>query len=160
MSPNTFSSKCEQDIGEHGRTLLPGDRTRGNVLNLHVGRFRLGMRINFFSVKVVRYWHRLGEVVGSPSLEVFQSCGDVALRDVGSGDSGGGLGLVLGILETFSSPHGSVITTTLPHVSACNAQNAEAAAKITMAMICQDMMVKVLLAFVKTLLYEPCNMRG
>jgi len=25
------------------------------------------------------------EVVGSPSLEVIQSCGDVALRDVGSG---------------------------------------------------------------------------
>jgi len=30
------------------------------------------------------------EVVGSPSLEVFQNCGDVALRDVGSGHGGVG----------------------------------------------------------------------
>ena len=32
------------------------------------------------------------EVVGSPSLEVFQNCGDVALRDVGSGHVGVGWG--------------------------------------------------------------------
>jgi len=30
-------------------------------------------------------------VVGSPSLEVFQNHGDVALRDVVSGHGGGGL---------------------------------------------------------------------
>ena len=30
------------------------------------------------------------EVVGSPSPEVFQNCGDVALRDVGSGHGGDG----------------------------------------------------------------------
>ena len=33
------------------------------------------------------------EVLGSPSLEVFQSHGDVALMEVGSGHGGGGLGL-------------------------------------------------------------------
>ena len=33
------------------------------------------------------------EVVESPSQEVLQNCGDVALRDVVSGHSGGGLGL-------------------------------------------------------------------
>ena len=31
----------------------------------------------------------------SPSVEAFQSHGDVALRDVGSGHGGGGLGLDL-----------------------------------------------------------------
>ena len=33
------------------------------------------------------------EVVGSPSMEVFQNGGDAALRDVGSGHGGEGLGL-------------------------------------------------------------------
>ena len=42
------------------------------------------------------------EVGGSPSLGVFQNHGDVALRDVGSGYGGGGLGLDLGILGVFS----------------------------------------------------------
>ena len=36
------------------------------------------------------------EVVGSPSLEVFQNCGDVALRDVGSGHGGLWVGDVSG----------------------------------------------------------------
>ena len=47
--------------------------------------------------------------VGSPSLEVFKEGGDVALRDVGSGHSGGGLGLDLGISELFSNIYDSVI---------------------------------------------------
>jgi len=48
-------------------------------------------------------WNR--EVVGSLSLEVFQNCGDVALRDVGSGH--GGLDRV--ILEVLSNLNGSMI---------------------------------------------------
>ena len=45
------------------------------------------------------------EVVGSPSLEVFQNPGGAALRDLGSGQwaQWGGLGLELGILEVFSN---------------------------------------------------------
>ena len=48
-------------------------------------------------------------VVGSPSLEVFQNHGDVALRDVGSGHSGGGLGLGLVGLEVFSNWNDSAV---------------------------------------------------
>ena len=40
------------------------------------------------------------EVVGSPPLEVFQNCGDVALRDmVGVGWVGVGLGNLSGLLQ-------------------------------------------------------------
>ena len=49
------------------------------------------------------------EVVGSPSLEVFQNHGDVALRDVVSGHGGGGLTLDKVILEGFSSFNDSMI---------------------------------------------------
>ena len=42
------------------------------------------------------HWHRLPrEVEESPSMELFQNHGDVALRDVVSGHGGGGLGLDL-----------------------------------------------------------------
>ena len=47
-------------------------------------------------------------VVESPSLEVFENCGDVALRDMVSGHGGDGLGSDL-ILEVFSNLSDSVI---------------------------------------------------
>ncbi|KFQ37722.1 hypothetical protein N332_13636, partial [Mesitornis unicolor] len=54
-----------------------------NGFKLEEGRFRLDIRRKFFTVRVVRHWHRLPrEAVDAPSLEVFKARLDRALGNL------------------------------------------------------------------------------
>jgi len=59
------------------------DRARRNGFKLKEGRFRLDTRKKFFTMWVLRHWHRSPrEAVAAPSLEVFKARLDGALSNL------------------------------------------------------------------------------
>jgi len=73
------------------------NRIRGNCFKLKEGRFRLDKWKTFFTVRVVKHWHRFPrEVVDAPSLKVFKARLDRAqqpdrVEDVSAHCRGAGL---------------------------------------------------------------------
>jgi len=69
--------------GEGLFTRVYSDRTRGSGFKLKEGRFRLHIRKKFFTMLVVRCWHRLPRAaVDAQSLEVFKARLDGTLSNL------------------------------------------------------------------------------
>jgi len=77
------SEGAYKKAGEGLFTRACRDSTRVNGFELKEGRFRLGVRKKFFTMRLVRHWHRLPrEAVAAPSLVVFKARLDGALSNL------------------------------------------------------------------------------
>ena len=83
IAASQYLKGAYKKAGEGLFTRACSDRTRVNVFKLKKGRFALDTRKKFFTMRVVRPWHRLPrEAVDSPSLAVFKASLDGALSNL------------------------------------------------------------------------------